>query len=362
MTLRQKFAYATGAAAIAGIVVFSSPVNGAGLDDARAAMAKQDFPAAAAKFQEAVEQGDPEAMALMGTMYFYGIGVPYDREKSFALNLKATALGRVDAQYLLVFGYNAKAVKNPDKPLRDEEYAEQIKWQKAAAEGAAPKAEVGDPIAQWVWAHLIKDQSKSVFWLRKAADQNVVVAQFDLGRVYDLGNDVNAKPDPLKAREWYTKAAQAGHAGAAFYLAKILETSGGKEEAKLLYAKAALAGDPIASAMLRDHYNIPLGDPKEFDQLQANLLAKNAVHQLNAMINYGGVALGNAVTSLVGPGDTSVDPAALSKYRANLNSYTNDMVDSMRAEQLQRSQADAVRQNNEFRQSGRLMDEERCGS
>jgi TPR repeat protein len=291
---------------VCGILASSTPVDASALEDARAAFAKQDFALSVAKFQEAADQGNPEAMALMGTMYFYGIGVPYDREKAFALNLKAAAEGRVDAQYLLVFGYNAKAVKNPDKPLRDEEYAQQMKWQQAAAAGAAPKAEAGDPIAQWVLSGLIGDQSKSFFWLTKAAEQNVVAAQFDLGHVYELGKG-NVKPDPLKAREWYTKAAQAGHAGAAFYLAKILETSGDKEEAKLLYAKAALAGDTIASAMLRDHYNINIGDPKEFDQVQADLLAKESVLLMDRLINAGGVRLGNAIKDL-NPGGEAPSP------------------------------------------------------
>jgi TPR repeat protein len=108
-------------AVMSGAIIFasSSPANASALEDARAAFAKHDFALSVAKFQEAADHGDPEAMALMGTMYFYGIGVPYDREKAFALNLKAAAEGRVDAQYLLGFGYNAKAVKNPDKPLRD---------------------------------------------------------------------------------------------------------------------------------------------------------------------------------------------------------------------------------------------------
>lgn len=291
---------------VGGMLAPCKLANASALDDARAAFAKHDFTNAVAKFQEAADQGDPEAMAFMGTMYFYGIGVPYDREKAFVLNLKAAAEGRVDAQYLLGFGYNAKAVRNPDKPLRDEEYALQIKWQKAAAAGAAPKAEAGDPIAQWVLSGLIGDQSKSFFWLTKAAELNVVTAQFDLGHVYESGKG-NVKPDPLKAREWYTKAAEAGHAGAAFYLAKILEASGDKEEAKLLYAKAALAGDTIASAMLRDHYNINLGDPKEFDRLQADLLAKESVLLVDRLINVGGVRLGNAIKDL-NPGGEAPSP------------------------------------------------------
>jgi hypothetical protein len=82
-------------AVMSGAIIFAScsPANASALEVARAAFAKQDFALSVAKFQEAADQGDPEAMALLGTMYFYGIGVPYDREKAFALNLKAAVGG-----------------------------------------------------------------------------------------------------------------------------------------------------------------------------------------------------------------------------------------------------------------------------
>ncbi len=49
-------------------------------------------------------------------------------------------------------------------------------------------------------------------------DKNVA-AQFDLARVYDLGEDV--PPDLRKAREWYCKAAEHGHPEAAWRLGQI---------------------------------------------------------------------------------------------------------------------------------------------
>src|SRR5947207_15038165 len=67
------------------LVLLSGPVSAGTLDDARAAFAKEDFAAGMAKFQEAAAQGDPEALATLGTMYFYGIGVPFDRIKRLNL-------------------------------------------------------------------------------------------------------------------------------------------------------------------------------------------------------------------------------------------------------------------------------------
>ncbi len=335
------FRSVSGAAVIVGIVVFSSPVSAAGLDEARAAIAKQDFAGAAAKFQAAVDQGDPEALAIMGTMYYEGIGVPYDKEKAFQLNVKAAGEGRVDAQFHLAEAYAQRSTKTVDKNARDLEIGEARKWFTAASAGAKPKAEAGDPVGQWIlgefytvaWGGFPRDFVKSFAWLTKAAEQNVVSAQFKLGMAYELGYGVN--PDPVKAREWYMKAAEAGHAGAATRLALMLDKSGEKEEAKILYARAALAGDPIASAMLRDHYNIILGDPREFDKQQTDLLAKEALNQTDSLINFGGVALGIAVITLMGTGDSSGDTAALEKYREENTRNLNDRRDQWLTERMQ---------------------------
>ena len=116
----------------------------------------------------------------------------------------------------------------------------------------------------------------------------------------------NVKPDPLKAREWYTKAAQAGHAGAAFYLAKILETSGDKEEAKPLYAKAALAGDPIASACFGIIIILIWKILKNMISSRLIYLPKN-LYSKECLINAGGVRLGNAIKDL-NPGGEAPSP------------------------------------------------------
>jgi TPR repeat protein len=320
---------------VAALVVSSTSVYAGALDDARASLAKQDFASAAAKFQEAVDQGDPEALAIMGTMYYEGIGVPYDEEKAFQLNMKAAEQGRVDAQFHLAEAYAQRSTKTPDRELREEEIGEARRWFTAASAGAKPKAEAGDPLGQWIlgefytvaWGGFPRDFVKSVAWLTKAAEQNVVSAQFKLGMAYESGQGVQS--DPLKAREWYMKAAQAGHSGAQLRLGRSLELSGDKEGAKIWYTQAALLGDSTASGFLRNHYNIHIGDPTAFDQQQADLRAKDAVHQTNSLINFGGVALGNAVISLMGTGNNSADPRALQDYREQIQRNTNNLTDQV---------------------------------
>ena len=118
----------TSLSAIAAILVlFSASVSAGALDDARIAFAKEDFTAGMAKFLEAANQGDPEALATLGTMYFYGIGVPFDKNKAFELNQKAAEQGRVEAQYLLSQEYVGRSSKDPDRLSREQNIAEAVK-------------------------------------------------------------------------------------------------------------------------------------------------------------------------------------------------------------------------------------------
>jgi len=60
--------------------------------------------------------------------------------------------------------------------------------------------------------YVAKDYVKAVEWYTKAAEQGHAIAQFNLGICYYNGEGV-AK-DYVKAAEWYTKAAEQGHAEA----------------------------------------------------------------------------------------------------------------------------------------------------
>ena len=63
---------------------------------------------------------------------------------------------------------------------------------------------------------MAKDEAEAVGWFRKAAEQNVAVAQCDLGACYEMGQGV-AK-DEVKAAKWYRKAAEQNYADAQCFL------------------------------------------------------------------------------------------------------------------------------------------------
>jgi len=80
---------------------------------------------------------------------------------------------------------------------------------------ARARAAAGDAVAQFSLGSLLyygtRDTGEAVTWFRKAAEQGVASAEFQMGQLYDFGFGV-AQDDGL-ALDWYRKAA--GHGSAA---------------------------------------------------------------------------------------------------------------------------------------------------
>jgi len=297
-------------------------------------------------------------------MYFYGIGVPFDRNKAFELNQKAAEQGRVEAQYLLSQEYLGRSNKDPDRPSREQKISEAVKLLRTVEVGAVAKAEAGDPIAQWILGELYLNPrsklasdgskvSKALAWLTKAAQRNVVCAQYRLADLYEAGSGIQR--DPVKALELYRKAAQAGHAGAEYRLAELLQKSGNNEESEVLYAKVAIKGDPVASALLKRYYNIELGDPTEFYRQQAEMDQRKLQQDLrrlgggSAAFSYGA---GAAMMALLAAGGGAGWAGSLPSTGRN---PTDELVDRMRADQSQRERDYAAAQRRAWEESNRRM-------
>ena len=124
---------------------------------------------------------------------------------------------------------------------KDYEKAQEI-WQ--------PLAESGNLSAQYNLAVLLRNkedivnQVKGRQWFEKAAAAGHVKAQYALGQLYEKGEGVER--DYGKARQWYEKAAEAGHAKAQYALGSLYEDGLGvdRDEAKARewYGKAAAQG------------------------------------------------------------------------------------------------------------------------
>jgi hypothetical protein len=93
---------------------------------------------------------------------------------------------------------------------------------------------------------------KAFAWIQKSARQGNIIAQNDLGCLYEQGSGVER--DYRQARQWYLKAAEKGVAAAQVCLGNLYRDGlGVKEninEAKKWYAKAADKGDEKARSEL----------------------------------------------------------------------------------------------------------------
>lgn len=103
------------------------------------------------------------------------------------------------------------------------------------ASGAAPlnlqsEAERGNADAQFALAFLFaagserQDYAQALAWYLKAAEQNHLLAQFNLGQMFSLGQGM-PKCDSTAAK-WIRRAANGGDAGAQFNLGKRCSQTG----------------------------------------------------------------------------------------------------------------------------------------
>lgn len=85
--------------------------------------------------------------------------------------------------------------------------------------------EGGDAEAQVQLAELLledgdtQDLVEAALWYRKAAEQGHREAQFQMGRIYFLGEGISQ--NEMEAFEWFRKAAEQGHRRAQFQLGRM---------------------------------------------------------------------------------------------------------------------------------------------
>lgn len=165
-----------------------------------------------------------------------------DRMTESRSEAECRELGFVEAQYLLGELYGNKN----DKKLA-------VKWLKKAAKQGHVKAQYKLSYIYNYGRGVRKDDKQAIKWCRKAAEQGYASAQLELGHQYSYG--VSLSKDLLKAANWYTKAAKQGSASAQLSLAELYEGGWGVEQdyprAYSLFNAAAINGDD-ESALFRD--------------------------------------------------------------------------------------------------------------
>lgn len=113
------------------------------------------------------EQGDAEAQAKLGYIFFHGQGVPQD-------------------------------------------YAEAIRWYSKAADQGNARGEDGLAFMYLQGHGVTQDRAEARNWYRKAADQGYAKSQYNLGNMYFYGEGM--PQNRAEADRWYQKAADQGDA------------------------------------------------------------------------------------------------------------------------------------------------------
>ena len=155
------------------------------------------------------EQGDVNAEARLGNMYFYGEGVPQDYAEALLWYRKAADKGEAKAQYAIGYMFEL----GQGEPV---DYAQAAVWYRKAADQGYSKAQVGLGSMYYKGRGVPQDRSEAARWYRLAADQGLPRAEYDLGYAYYYGQGV--PQDRALADRWYHMAADQGDASAQLVL------------------------------------------------------------------------------------------------------------------------------------------------
>lgn len=127
-------------------------------------------------YTKAAEQGFTKAQGKLGYCYNTGFGVKQDFKKSVEWLRKGAERGDALAQYYLAL----ECIQERNQPQKGDNIAEEEK----------------------------RNQIEAAHWMRKAARQDYVDAQYELGRFYEAG--IGVKKNLTEAAKWYLKAAKNG--------------------------------------------------------------------------------------------------------------------------------------------------------
>lgn len=153
-------------------------------------------------------------------------------------------------------------------------HAEAVKWlRKAAEQGLVPAQYVLGRAYLFPGPGIERNAAEAVKWLRKAAERGDADAQHFLGLAYDRG--LGVRTDHAEAAKWYRLAAEQGHMAAQEGLGTIYSMGGfgvprDYAEAAKWYRRAAEQGDTFSLQQLGLMYRWGRGVPQ--DWLKAYML------------------------------------------------------------------------------------------
>ena len=212
--------------------------------------------------QKGVDLGNPDALAILGEAYYYGRGVPENKEKGKELLQKAADLGSLDGMYSLSTIYFLYGSSDVEKQKGLEFQLEAAKLGHAPAMyNMGCSYEFGDTVIQ-------QDPQKAAEWFQMATDHGHSRGAYRLGMCYEDGFGVSR--DLNKAYELYMKSIDMGEIApmsriGVFYLeGKVVPKD--PQKAIEWFKKGAEYGDDECLIQLGYCYEIADGVPKDLDK------------------------------------------------------------------------------------------------
>ena len=221
-------------------------------------------------FNKAKDLGYINANYYLSHMYYAGLGVTIDLKKAYNYAKEGYELGSIPATYqyakYLVNGTGVAKNKEDADRLFQKNY--QIKWFKEQyrKDKTAFHAYAVGYMYNNGMGGVKQDYENALIWYKQAANLGDLVAQTNLGFMYEKGEGV--EKDYTKAVYWYRKAAKQGYAPAHNNLGVMYEYGQGveKDYTKALYwfRKAAEQGDAYAQNNLGVMYDNGEGVEKDY--------------------------------------------------------------------------------------------------
>jgi TPR repeat protein len=166
-------------------------------------------------------------------------------------------------------------------------YAEAVKWYRKAAEQNLAEAQFNLGSCYAYGQGVTKDEVEALKWFRKAAEQNLAEAQFNLGICYAYGQGVTK--DEVEALKWFRKAAEQNLAEAqvnlGFRYANGKGVTKNYAEAVKWFRKAAEQNDARAQFNLSFSYLKGAGVAKDYVEAYKWCLLAAAQDDGNAKVN-----------------------------------------------------------------------------
>ena len=167
----------------------------------------KDYSQAAEFYGRAKELGDGNASVRLAHMYTHGLGVAVDKGKAEDLLQQAAGQGDVWAQLRLgrLYEQGDRKAGIRKRPLLSVKY-----YGDAAAQGNRLAAYRLGKIYSRGYGQLVpRDKQKSFQYFKQSAFQGYAPALFELGRMKELGDGVEASP--IAAYYWYSLGKRRGH-------------------------------------------------------------------------------------------------------------------------------------------------------